>query len=207
MGAVSFGPLPLEGYLDKLASAEPTPGGGTAAAVAGATASALAEMVLGLTLGKEKFKDREPALLPMLPQARRLRGEFLTLADQDARAYDGFVHAMRLPKGTPQEQEARKRAMQHAALVASEVPMRTAHAAVEALGLLGALAQLGNPSARSDVHVAALHAWVAFEGGRLNVLANLDGLGDAAKAQQFRAELDGLAKRAEQLRASALAQA
>jgi methenyltetrahydrofolate cyclohydrolase len=200
VGTVSFGPLPLEGYLDKLASAEPTPGGGTASAVAGATAAALAEMVLGLTLGKAKFKAAEPALAPLLPRARALRLQFMALADEDSRAYDRFVAALRLPKASDAEQAAREAAMQRAAAHAADVPLRTARAALATLELLGPLLQHGNPNARSDVLVASHHAVVAFEGGRLNVLANVDGLGDAAKAGALRAELESLAKRAEALR-------
>lgn len=194
---MSFGPLPLEGFLDRIAAREPTPGGGTASAVAGAMACALGEMVLGLTLGKEKFASVEARLAPLLPEFHELRAEFLRLADQDSAAYDGFVAAARLPKATPPEQAARRAAMQRAALKASEVPLRTAESAVEAMKRLALLAQLGNPNARSDAVVGAYLAWTAFQGGRLNVLANLDGLGDAAKAQAFRAGLGRLGKEAE----------
>lgn len=203
---MSYGPLPIEGFLDRLASHEPTPGGGTAAALAGATASALAEMVLQLTLGREKFKDAEPQLAPLLPDARELRAEFLRLADEDSRAYEAFVAAGRLPKGTSAEQDARKAAMQRAALWAAEVPLHTAQAALEALRILAKLARLGNPSARSDALVGAWHAWAAFQGGRLNVLANLDSLGDASRSARFRAELERLGKEAEALLAEARGQ-
>ncbi|HEV8359822.1 MAG TPA: cyclodeaminase/cyclohydrolase family protein [Candidatus Thermoplasmatota archaeon] len=199
-----IGPLPLENVLDHLASAEPTPGGGTAAALAGATGAALAEMVLGLTLGKDKFKDREATLAPLLPQARNFRALFLSLADQDSAAYEGFVRAMRLPKATPAEQAARKAQLQGAALVATEVPLATMRAAAGLLAVLQSVAQLGNPNARSDAWVGAHFAWVAFEGGRLNVQANLDQL-LPEHAARIRAEVAELAKRAEALHAGALA--
>ena len=200
---MSFAPLPLEGYLDKLAGREPTPGGGTAAAVAGATAAALAEMVLGLTLGRAKYAAVEPELAPLLPRARALRATFLRLADDDSAAYDGFVQAGRMPKATPEEQAARDAAMRAAALRASEVPLATAQRSVEALEVLAALARKGNPNARSDAVVGALHAWVAYQGARLNVEANLPGLGDPARAQALQGELAQLGKRAEALLAEA----
>lgn len=194
---MSFSPLPLEGFLDRIANREPTPGGGTASAVAGAMAAALGEMVVGLTAGKEKFAQVEAQVAPLGPEFRELREEFLRLADQDSRAYEGFVQAMRLPKGTPAEQAARKAAMQRAALRASEVPLHTAEAAVETLRRLALVARLGNPNARSDAVVGAHLAMTAFQGGRLNVLANLDGLGDPGRAQEFRGALERLAKDAE----------
>lgn len=204
---MSWSPLPLEGWLDRLASKEPTPGGGSAAAVAGATACALGEMVLGLTLGREKFAAVEAQLAPLLPEFRELRAEFLRLADQDSAAYDAFMAAVRLPKATPAEQEARKAAMQQAAKRAAEVPLHTAQAAVEALRRLALVARLGNPNARSDAVVGAMHAWTAYHGARLNVLANLDGLGDPSSAAQFRRDLDHLAKEAEGLLGEARASA
>jgi formiminotetrahydrofolate cyclodeaminase len=200
---MSLGPLPLEAYLDRLASTAPAPGGGTAAAIAGATGAALAEMVLGLTLGREKYASVQARLEPLLPDARALRDEFLRLADEDARAYEAFVRAGKLPKASPEEQAARKAAMQHAALGAAEVPLRTARAAVEALRVLAPIAKLGNPNARSDAIVGAWHAHAAYQGARLNVLANLDGIGDAAKAAQLRAEVEALGKDAEAFLAEA----
>lgn len=196
---MSFGPLPLEGYLDRLASKEPTPGGGTASAVAGATACALGEMVVGLTLGKEKFASVEAQLAPLVAEFRELRDEFLRLADRDSAAYETYMAAARLPKASPAEQAARKDAMQRAAAGAAHVPLLTAQAAVETLHRLALVARLGNPNARSDAVVGALHAWTAFQGARLNVLANLDGLGDAAKAAELQSEVDRLAKEAEGL--------
>lgn len=196
---MSFGPLPLESFLDRLAGTEPTPGGGTASAVAGALACALAELVLGLTLGREKFKAAEPELAPLLSRARAMRAELLRLADEDSRAYEGFVAAARLPKATPQEQAARRAAMAEAALRAAEVPLRTQGLAVEALRVLGACARLGNPSARSDAEVGSLLAWSAAHGARANVLVNLPGLGDEPKAADLRRRAEDLGREADAL--------
>jgi formiminotetrahydrofolate cyclodeaminase len=87
--------------------------------------------------------------------------------------------------------------MQRAAEGAARVPLNTAQSAVEALRVLALLAKLGNPNARSDAIAGAWLAWASFQGARLNVLANLDGLGDAAKASALRADVDRLAKAAE----------
>jgi formiminotetrahydrofolate cyclodeaminase len=200
---MGFAALPLEAYLDRLASKDPTPGGGTASAIAGASACALGEMVLGLTLGREKYAAVQAELAPMLPDLTALRLEFLRLADEDSRAYASYMEAMRLPKGNAQEQEQRTLAMRRAARRAAEVPLRTAAASVEASRRLAVLAAKGNPNARSDAIVGALHAWTALQGATLNVQANLDGMGDAALAQAMRRDLERFTKEAEDLLARA----
>lgn len=201
---MSFDYLPLGEVLNHLAGSEPTPGGGTASALAGATSCALSEMVLGLTLGREKYAAAQAELAPLLPDARALRAEFLRLADADSAAYEGFVRAMKLPKGNQDEADARRRAMQQAAFRAAEVPLHTAQAAVEALRIAERCAKLGNTNARSDSVVAALLAWTCFHGARLNVLANLASC-EPKQAEQLRAQLAPLEPRAEHLLAAARA--
>lgn len=201
---MSYAFLPFDEVLNHLASREPAPGGGTASALAGAMSCALSEMVLGLTLGRERFAAAQAELAPLLPEARALRAELLRLADEDAAAYRGFARAAKLPKATPSEAEARRRATQHAALRAAEVPLRTAEAALEALRVAERCAKLGNPNARSDAAVGALLAWSCFDGARRNVLANLPSCA-AREAEQLRARLAPLEARGGELLALARA--
>ncbi|MCA1813747.1 MAG: cyclodeaminase/cyclohydrolase family protein [Halobacteriales archaeon] len=201
---MSWGSLPFENVLDHLASPAPAPGGGTASALSGAMSCALSEMVLGLTLGREKFAGVEAELAPLVPQVRALRADLLRLADADSAAYEGFVRAMKLPKATQPEQAERKRAIEQAALHAAEVPLRTAQAAVEAARIAERCAKLANPNARSDAVVAALLAWSCFEGARRNVLANLPSM-EPKRAEQLRAQLAPLEPEADRLLARARA--
>ena len=92
-------------FLTDLASKEPTPGGGGAAALAGAIAAALTSMVSNLTLGKEKFADVEDKIRPLLVSAEILRTRMLALVAADAAVFDGFMKAYKLPKNTDEEKE------------------------------------------------------------------------------------------------------
>jgi len=178
----------FEDLAAALASDAPTPGGGTAAALAGAMGAALAEMVAALTLSKEKYAAAHDSVRPIAEAARRTRGELLRLAREDSESYDGVVAARRLPKGTDEEREVRSRQMAAANRLATEVPMRTAREAALLLDSIPVLAEKGNPNAASDAGAAALLLEAAVEGALLNVEINLDGAGDPAFTEGFRSE-------------------
>jgi formiminotetrahydrofolate cyclodeaminase len=169
-------------FLDQLASSAPTPGGGSVAALCGALSAALSSMVANLTLGREKYKDVEPAIREALEQAERLRAEFTQLIDDDIAAYGALSAAYRLPKATPDEQAERSAHIQGALQGAADAPMRIAEQARQALDLCRALVEIGNPNVISDVGVAAITAHAALESAELNVLINLKAIKDQALA-------------------------
>jgi formiminotetrahydrofolate cyclodeaminase len=175
-----FAGLSIQRFLDELASEAPTPGGGTAAAVAGAMGAALAEMVAALTLSKEKFAEAHPAVRAIAEGARAARAELMALSREDALAYDRVVEARRLPKETDAEKAARSAAIAAANRVATEIPMRTARAAVRLLAALPELVEKGNPSAASDAGSAALLLEASATAALLNVGINLPGVKDPA---------------------------
>src|SRR3989338_3267816 len=88
----------LKHYLDDLAAKKPAPGGGSAAALVGATGCALLSMASNFTLGKDKYKDVEPQIKDALKQAERLRKRFLALVDLDVKAYYKVFNSR---KGSP----------------------------------------------------------------------------------------------------------
>src|SRR5438093_6015158 len=98
--------LTVHEFLDRLASEAPTPGGGSASALAGAQAAALLEMVIALTLKSEKYAASLPILEPMLARAQAFREDLTVLVDRDAEAYDRVVAANRMPKQTEEEKTA-----------------------------------------------------------------------------------------------------
>jgi methenyltetrahydrofolate cyclohydrolase len=195
-----FSKLTVQEFLDALASQAPTPGGGTASALAGAVGAALTEMVVALTLAKEKYAASHDAVRPIAEAAAAARAEFLRLAREDAEAYDGVVAARRLPKETPGEKDARSRALAQGNLRATEVPMRTAQAAVRLLEYLPELVEKGNPNAASDAGAAALLLETAAEGALLNVGINLSGVSDAAFVSRMQSETADLHTEAQRLR-------
>jgi formiminotetrahydrofolate cyclodeaminase len=195
-----FAKLPLDQFLGNLASQAPTPGGGTAAAVAGALGASLVEMVAALTLAKEKFAPAHDVMRSFTEAARLARTEFVSLAREDSEAYDAVVAARRLPKETEEQKSARSKAVEIANREATEVPMRTARVAARLLALLPELVEKGNPNALSDAGAAALLLEAAAEGALLNVGINLPGVSDAALVGQMQSETTAIRVDTQRLR-------
>ncbi|HWZ85201.1 MAG TPA: cyclodeaminase/cyclohydrolase family protein [Thermoanaerobaculia bacterium] len=201
----NFSALTLDAFLKALSSDAPTPGGGTAAAVAGAMGAALADMVTALTLSKEKYAASHEAMRPIAEAAQLARNAFLALAREDSEAYDDVVGARRLPKETDEEKAARAHRISVANRRAAEVPMRTARAAVRLLAALPELAEKGNPNAASDVGAAALLLDACAEGALLNVGINLSGIEDAAFVTEMQRETAVLQEESQRLRSQVTA--
>ncbi len=192
-------------FIDALGSDAPTPGGGTAAAVAGAMGSSLMEMVAALTLTREKFSDAHAAVRPIAQAAASARLEFLRLAREDSEAYELVVAARRLPKESEAQKASRTEALALANRRATEVPLRTAQLAARVLALLPDLVEKGNPSAASDAGSAALLLEAAAESALLNVGVNLSGIADAPFVAKMQAETAQIQNDAQRLRAQILA--
>jgi formiminotetrahydrofolate cyclodeaminase len=201
-----FSELSVREFLSALASSAPTPGGGTAAAIAGAMGAGLAEMVGALTLSREKFAPVHDAMRSIAEAAQRARAEFLVLAREDSEAYDAVVAARRLAKETEEERETRAQAIESAGRLATEVPMRTARTAVRLLAHLPELVEKGNPNALSDAGAAALMLSAAAEAALLNVGINLPGISDAAFVELMRREAAAVQAETRRLRAGVLAE-
>lgn len=201
-----FSELSIREFLSALASSAPTPGGGTAAAIAGAMGAGLTEMVAALTLSREKFAPVHDEMRSIAEAAQRAREEFLVLAREDSEAYDAVVAARRLAKETEEEKEARAHAIEGASRLATEVPMRTARAAARLLGALPELVAKGNPNALSDAGAAALMLEAAAEGALLNVGINLPGISDAAFVEEMRVETAAIQTETWKLRSHVLAE-
>lgn len=186
----------LDGWLEALASAHPTPGGGAASAVLIAAGAALVEMACTLTVGREKFRAVEPLMQETAARARALRIEASGLSAEDAAAFDAVSAAYALPRGTSEEKAARSARIQEALHGATEVPLRTARAGVAVLDLAAAIAGKANPNVVSDVGAGALSARAGAEAAALNVEINLASLKDAAYVAQQRAAINELRARA-----------
>jgi len=161
-----------------LASSSPTPGGGTAAAIALGQAASLSVMVCDLTLGKEKWEKGwsiSEELLPIAVKAMSRAGE---LADEDSQAFDGVMESFKLPKQTEEEKSIRLNQIRQNTLRAAIVPLETAKLSLEILKFLPDLAKYGNQNAISDVGVASLLASAACKGALFNVQINLSSLPD-----------------------------
>jgi formiminotetrahydrofolate cyclodeaminase len=163
MSEQSYVAGPIAAYLDKLASDEPEPGGGSVAALVGALSAGLVTMVTSLTRGREKFAAVEADMVEIEAAAEALRAELSDLVTGDALAYRAVAKAMKLPKDTDEQQEERARVMQAALKVAAESPLRVAETAVKVARLTLPAAQKGNPHAVSDAGVAVVLAEAAAQ--------------------------------------------
>ncbi|HEX4440947.1 MAG TPA: cyclodeaminase/cyclohydrolase family protein [Thermoanaerobaculia bacterium] len=201
----NFAKLTVEDFLAAIGADTPTPGGGTAAAMAGAMGASLAEMVGRLTVSKEKYAASHDAVRPILEAGSLAREEFVTLSREDSEAYDAVVAARRLPKDTDEQKAARAHALALANRRATEVPMRTARAAARLLAALPELAEKGNPNAASDVGAAALLLDACCEGALLNVGINLSGIEDAALVAEMQRETAVLQEASQRFRSHVVA--
>jgi formiminotetrahydrofolate cyclodeaminase len=185
-----FGALSLDAFIDRLASSDPVPGGGSASAVAGSVAAALVTMVTSLSTGRPRYADYESMYAWTRAEGSRLSERLLDLADDDARAYGGFAAARKLPRETDAEREARTVALQVAARAASEVPLTCLEACRDVVAAAEALAGRSNVNAASDVLVAALLGEAAAGGAAANVRINLPSVGDDTFATELTERVD-----------------
>jgi formiminotetrahydrofolate cyclodeaminase len=194
-------------FARRLASGDPTPGGGSASALSAALGASLVSMVANLTAGRPAARGHEATLQEITQRAASASGERLELVELDAAAYDAVVAARRVIRaGAANGDDDRAHAPTahgatlHAAIIeATRVPLRIAACAADVLRLAERLAAIGNRHALSDVAVAGDLAWAGLRGGLANVRANLPSLGVAdpihAEIAPQLAELDRLATR------------
>ena len=145
-------------FVDLMASDEPAPGGGSAAALEGALGAALTAMVCALTVGKKKYADVQELAIESQKKGNELKAQFVDVIDRDTEAFNAVSAVFAMPKDTDEEKAARKAAMQEA--------------------LKGCTA--------SDLGCAALSLKAAIQGAWLNVLINIGGIQDQAFADEYR---------------------
>lgn len=176
----------LREFVDLLASGEPTPGGGSAAAMTGAQGAALVAMVCGLTAGRPKYAEHDGLARETIIAANAVKDGLLEALDRDSEAYLGVVAVFSMPKDSEEEKQARKAAMQQALKASTLSPYEMMKLSVAGLKLARAMAGKCNVNAASDLGVAALSLRAALEGGWSNVLINLGGIEDEAFVKEYR---------------------
>jgi formiminotetrahydrofolate cyclodeaminase len=179
----------LKHYTDMLASGAPAPGGGSAAALAGALGAALNSMVANFTVGREKFAAVEADVQRLLARSEELRAVLERLTQADTAAYSQVSAAQKMPRETDEQKTARTAAVQAALKVAAEVPREAVRAAYGVLEVAAELVEKGNPNLITDVGVAAKFGVAALECAALNVEINLAYIKDDAYNESVRDEM------------------
>ncbi|HEY7476144.1 MAG TPA: cyclodeaminase/cyclohydrolase family protein [Vicinamibacterales bacterium] len=172
----------LTDVLDAFSSSDPTPGGGSAAALAGALGASLLAMVAGLPKTRSNTPEERAALEAARAKILDLRSRLVDLIDRDAAAYDTVVAAYRLPKAGEDEKAARKTAIQDALKLATEVPLETCVAITDVVRQAGTVGECGNASAGSDIAVALQLLGVAGQGALFNIETNIGSVTDQSFA-------------------------
>ena len=176
----------LRAFSDDLASSAAVPGGGSAAAYAGAMGAALAAMVGRIA----ERKETSEATTTLIAEADNLRADFIRLVDDDSAAYARVAEAMKMPKTNDEEKRARTERLQAALLAASRVPLEVAKTSRRLLDLCERTVERAASATVSDVGVGAFLAETALRGAALNVMINLASVKDAAQVKALSEDLD-----------------
>ena len=191
--------LSLAQLLDAFASNQPVPGGGSAAALAGAVGASLLIMVAGLPKTRHGTDEERSALTAASARLRPLRDELASLIDRDSEAYTSVINAYRLPRSTDAEQAARRNAIDEAMRAATEAPLATIRACERAMREAEVIASSGAASASSDVAVGIELLKTAARGAGMNVDTNLAAVKDAEYVKRVSQELRDLEQAIEDL--------
>ncbi len=159
-------------YLNQLASASPTPGGGSAASVVGSLGAALVAMVARIDAGNPKYAEHRDAAVRIAEAADRLRAELAKAGDRDERAFARVVNAQGLARGTDEEKASRARVLESALREAAEIPLKACELCIDVLRLAAAVALIPNRSLASDVGCAAEFGAAALAACAYNVRVN-----------------------------------
>ena len=176
----------IKDYASQLASATPAPGGGSAAALAGALGAALTHMVGAYTEGRAKYAEYEAFTSALLERTRAAQLKLLRLVDEDAAAFNSMNAAYKLPKNSEAEKTTRDGAVQAALAACTAVPYTIMELCADTLRSTEEAVGKTNQSVVSDLGVAALCLKTAVQSAWLNVLVNAGSLKDARLASEYR---------------------
>lgn len=191
---MEFTKLSCEEYVAVLASKEPVPGGGGAAALVGAIGMALGNMVGSLTVGKKKYADVQEDILALKAKADSLQQDLFRLAAKDAEVFEPLSRAYGLPKDTPEQQAHKAEVMEKALRECCEVPLRIMETCCKAIKLHQEFAAKGTAIAISDVGCGVACCKAALQAASLNVFINTKSMADRAFAEDVNTRANSMLK-------------
>ncbi|MDX2418565.1 MAG: cyclodeaminase/cyclohydrolase family protein, partial [Xanthomonadales bacterium] len=184
--------LTISGFVDEVSRDTPAPGGGSIAALAGALGSALASMVVNLSVGKGEFDSQYEELCLLAEKAQTVKDALILAVDADTEAFNEVIAGMRMAKDTVEQQDLRSKVIRAGYKSAAEVPLKTAKLCREVLDLCQAAANIGNTAVMSDAGVGALMALAGVQGAIHNVRINLPHTKDDEFITTMQAQLGAL---------------
>jgi formiminotetrahydrofolate cyclodeaminase len=184
--------MPVQQFLDELASAAPTPGGGGAAAIMGAMGAALVSMVANLTIGKKGHEGVEDEMKAQLVASEALRARLTAMVADDVAAFNQLMGAYRLPKETDEQKARRSDAIQEGLKEATRVPLACAKTCAEVIAIAQRSAEHGNLNVISDTGAGVLALQAAMRSAALNVYINIPSIRDQAFVASVSQELEAL---------------
>ncbi|MBO4234874.1 MAG: cyclodeaminase/cyclohydrolase family protein [Firmicutes bacterium] len=178
----------VEDFTSELASSQPTPGGGGAAALVGALGIALGNMVGALTVGKPKYAEHEGEIRMLMAEASRIEKELLHLVEEDAEGFKPLAEAYGIPKDNPD----RARILEDATKAACIAPMAMMRACARAMEIIERFKEIGSRLAISDAGCAAVLCKSAMQAAALNVYINTKSMVDRDYADELNGEVEEL---------------
>ena len=175
----------VKDFLKETASDAPVPGGGSIAAMSGATSAALTAMVANLTIGKKKYEMVEESMKGIQQRVTQSQNQLIELIDEDAESFNGVMACFKMPKETDEEKAARKEAIQQATKIAAQVPLNIAETVMSLMDDIETVVKSGNSNAVTDGAVAAMMARTAVMSALYNVKINLGGIKDEAYVEEM----------------------
>jgi formiminotetrahydrofolate cyclodeaminase len=189
--------MEMKKFLEQLSSDRPTPGGGSASALAGATSASLVAMVAGLSSRKSQAGRQE--MVEMKKKALAVQKRLFRAIAEDSKSFDAVMKAFRLPRNSERERLRRSKEIQKAYQKATLTPQLVCQHSLQLLGYSKTLIVKGNPNAISDAGVAAFLADAAMAGGLLNIGINLAAVTDKTFAKKMNSLMRNWARRRNQL--------
>jgi len=187
-----LGDMYLKEFLEKTASKEPVPGGGSVAALSSALSASLAAMVANLTIGKKNYEEVSDKMVKIAEELNLRRREFVQLIDKDANSFDSVLQAFKMPKGTDEEKKLRTEAIQDGMKYAAKVPLGVAIDTSKLFEYIEIVVKSGNKNAVTDGLVAAMMARTAIKSALYNVKINLSSIKDESFVDEMKLQVEEL---------------
>ena len=184
--------MKVNDFVDEVSRDTPAPGGGSIAALAGALGSALASMVVNLSVGKGEFDSQYEELCQLADKAQTIKDQLVLAIDADTQAFNEVIAGMRMAKDTAEQIALRSKVIRAGYKSAAEVPLQTAELCRQVLDICQFAANIGNMAVMSDAGVGALMAYAGVQGAIHNVRINLPHTKDEAFITKMQSQLGAL---------------